>query len=89
MPDTLISFSGGSAAECARRRYEATGERTSPYRAYPERETYSDVWVYQRADGTRYAKRTEVSRWADTIATGATTLTELSSAPEPTLTATL
>lgn len=35
----------------------------SPYRAYPERETYKRFGVYARPDGSRYVKVAEVSRW--------------------------
>ena len=57
-----------SAATLARQRFEATGERTSPYRALPEREDYEGVEQYLLADGTGVERRRSEGRWAGTYA---------------------
>lgn len=61
--DKLIDCCDTSAASMAREEYKRTGRATSPYAAYPERETYSMVETYERADGSRYSRTCEISRW--------------------------
>lgn len=59
---TLIARWDTSAASLARARFERTGERTSPYTAFPERETYEEVEVYD-VDGVRAERRRTCARW--------------------------
>lgn len=54
----------------ARDEYARTGRTTSPYAAYPERETYSIIETYERTDGTRYVRECEVSRWGGSVSSG-------------------
>jgi hypothetical protein len=40
----------------------------NPYQRYPDAyETYLDVRIYARPDGTRYAVETQVSRWGGVL----------------------
>ena len=61
--DKQIGYIDYSAASVARRRFERTGQRTSPYLSRPEREEYEAVTTYQRPDGSRYTVTETVYRW--------------------------
>lgn len=75
--DRFLSYDDTSAATRARKHFEATGERTSCYRTHPERETYMVTETYERADGTRYMRRQQVSRWGGVVSEGPWTVTEM------------
>lgn len=61
--DKIISRYSGSASARAERLFAQTGQNTSPYLAYPERENF-DTWVVrERADGSTYRETTSTSRW--------------------------
>lgn len=69
--DRLIDRTNTSAATMAAKRHARTGIRTSPYRTHPERETYLEIEIYERADGTRYKRTREISRWGASYDAGA------------------
>ena len=70
---TRLGRSDNSAATMARLRFERTGERTSPFRSRPERETYIEVetWV---VDGHEMKRRRDVHVWAGQYSFGCWTL---------------
>jgi hypothetical protein len=61
--DKVLCHDNDSAATEARKRYEATGKKTSPYLSSPERESYDSWTDYERPDGTRYRVTRAQSRW--------------------------
>lgn len=64
--DTEVSSTDTSAATS----YMKRGEKASPYLMYPERETYTEIVVMRRQDGTRYRRVRSVSRWAGSFSYG-------------------
>ena len=52
-----------SAATMARRRFDATGEKTSPWLAYPERESFETVQIV-RVGGRLMSRSRDEYRWA-------------------------
>lgn len=46
--DTVLAYYNNSARDRAQRRFDATGERTSPWKVHPTRETYTEIVRFQR-----------------------------------------
>ncbi len=59
----LVRVWDTSCASNAAYDFEKTGERTSPYLAYPERESFQTFRIYERPDGTQFRTRQAMHRW--------------------------
>ena len=72
--DRLISRDETSARSNPRNR--------GPYQRYPERESFSQIEIYERPDGTRYQRTRTVDRWGGEFSFGAWTASDIARAQE-------
>jgi hypothetical protein len=66
MPNVTYKYWDDSAKSLALDLFKRTGQRTSPWRLYPERETYTE---WRKSSDGSCDKRT-VSTWAGQVVTG-------------------
>ena len=59
----LVRVWDTSCASNARYDFEKTGEKTSPYLAYPERESFKTFRIYERPNGTQFRTQQAMHRW--------------------------